>query len=61
MCSSDLKILGADYAKRLGNTKLASIGPITSRTLREAGLAPTAEATTFNIDGLIAAIVAHRT
>ena len=40
--------------------KLASIGPITTQTLRDLGLPPTVEATVSNIDGLIAAMVAHR-
>ncbi len=51
-----LSLLGTDYRNRLSRTKLASIGPITTATLKEAGLAPTAEARTFNIDGLIDAI-----
>ena len=44
--------------ERLQSAKLASIGPITSRTLRELGLEPDTEATVSNIDGLVAAIVA---
>jgi uroporphyrinogen III methyltransferase/synthase len=36
--------------------KLASIGPITTQTLRELGLEPHAQAETFNVDGLIRAI-----
>jgi uroporphyrinogen III methyltransferase/synthase len=51
-----LGLLGPDYRDRLSRTKLASIGPITTATLREAGLAPAAEARAFNIDGLIEAI-----
>lgn len=39
-------------------TKLASIGPITSATMREIGLEPTVEAEQSNVDGLIDAIVA---
>ncbi len=35
---------------------IASIGPITSRTLREAGLPPHIEASTFTTDGLIEAM-----
>ncbi len=38
-------------------TKLVSIGPITSDTLRESGFAPSIEAEEFTIDGLIAAIL----
>ena len=43
----------------LGRAKLASIGPVTTRTLREAGLTPAVEATTFNLNGLIEAVLAH--
>jgi len=49
-------LLGMDYRAWLSRTKLASIGPITTSTLREMGLTPTAEAGTFNIDGLVATI-----
>jgi uroporphyrinogen III methyltransferase / synthase len=51
-----LALLGPDYGNRLSRTKLASIGPVTTATLREAGLVPAVEARTFNIDGLIDAI-----
>lgn len=39
------------------NTKLASIGPITSQTARELGLTVTIEASEFTIEGLVNAIV----
>ena len=51
-----LSLLGSDYRHRMSRAKLASIGPITTASLREAGLSPAAEARTFNIDGLIDAI-----
>jgi uroporphyrinogen III methyltransferase/synthase len=51
-----ISLLGDDFNAKLAGIKLASIGPITTATLREFGLSPTAEATTFNIAGLIAAI-----
>ena len=38
-------------------SRAASIGPVTSATLRELGLEPAAEAAEYTIDGLIAAIV----
>ena len=38
--------------------RLASIGPVTSATLREHGVEPDVEATSHDIDGLIDAIVA---
>lgn len=40
----------------LNSTKLFSIGPITSATLAERGLRPTAEAETYTIDGLMAVL-----
>ncbi|MEZ5362435.1 MAG: uroporphyrinogen-III synthase [Bryobacterales bacterium] len=44
-------------AEALAGTRLASIGPVTSATLREHGLAPSAEAKNYTADGLLAAIV----
>ena len=41
----------------LAGVKIASIGPITSATLREHGLAVTAEANPHTIDGLLQAIL----
>ncbi|CAN5472963.1 uroporphyrinogen-III C-methyltransferase [soil metagenome] len=49
-------LLGKNYRERLAGVKLASIGPITSTTLRELGLSPNVEAATFNVDGLVRAI-----
>jgi len=43
------------------STRLASIGPVTSRTLREAGLEPHVEAERHDIDGLIEALLADAT
>ncbi|HEX3358481.1 MAG TPA: uroporphyrinogen-III C-methyltransferase [Tepidisphaeraceae bacterium] len=51
-----VSLLGGDYREKLKHIKLASIGPITTTTLRELGLEPATEAEVFNIDGLIAAI-----
>jgi len=45
-----------EYHRRLSRVKLASIGPITTKTIRDLGLTPAVEANTFNIDGLIEAI-----
>jgi uroporphyrinogen III methyltransferase/synthase len=42
------------------DTRIASIGPVTSATLREHGLTPHVEATRHDIDGLLDAIVADR-
>ena len=39
---------------------VACIGPVTSATARELGIDPTVEASEHTIDGLVAALVAHR-
>jgi uroporphyrinogen III methyltransferase/synthase len=49
-------LLGGNYREKLKGVKIASIGPITTSTLRELGLEPTIEADTFNIDGLVEAL-----
>jgi uroporphyrinogen III methyltransferase/synthase len=51
-----IDLLGS-HRDALGKLKLASIGPITTQTLRELSLTRTGEAKTFNIDGLVQAIV----
>jgi len=50
-------LLGPDYRQRLEGVKIASIGPITTGTLNELGLPLTIQAESFDIDGLIDAIV----
>jgi uroporphyrinogen III methyltransferase/synthase len=52
------ELLGSDYRTRLAGIHLASIGPITSSTLRQLGLPPSIEAEKFNIDGLVESILA---
>ncbi len=52
-----VELLGPDRPL-LEKAKIASIGPITSQTLRELGLAVTLEAATSTIDGLVAALAA---
>ena len=42
----------------LGTARLASIGPVTSATLREHGLEPDVEAGRHDIDGLVDALTA---
>ncbi len=49
-------LLGADYPKRLQGVRLASIGPITSQTLRELGLAADVQAREYDINGLVEAL-----
>ena len=48
----------ADLAARLSAVRLASIGPVTSATLRELGLPVAVEAAIYSTEGLAAAIVA---
>lgn len=52
-----ISLLGDDYKSKLCNVKLASIGPITTTTLKEASLEPAVQAETFNIEGLLAAMM----
>lgn len=51
-----MSLLGGEGKSRLVGVKLASIGPITTATLRELGLEPAVQAETFNIDGLVSAM-----
>jgi uroporphyrinogen III methyltransferase/synthase len=44
-----------------GRTRIVSIGPVTSATLREHGLEPHVEATRHDIDGLVQALLADAT
>lgn len=46
------------WGRRLQQTRLASISPITSQTLRELGLEPAAEAATHTMQGVVEALVA---
>lgn len=50
-------LLGPQYRERLHGIRLASIGPITSQTLKELGLEPSVQAEQFNIEGLVSALV----
>jgi uroporphyrinogen III methyltransferase/synthase len=55
-----LALLGPDHTQKLAAVKLASIGPVTTATLTEAGLTPAVQATAFNIDGLVRAIAEYK-
>ena len=46
------------FAESLAKTKLVSISPVTSATLRELGHEPACEAVTYDMPGVVAAIVA---
>jgi uroporphyrinogen-III synthase len=54
------EMLGPARSRSLKNVQFASIGPITSATLREVGLTPAIEAREFTMGGLIRAIVLAR-
>ena len=54
-----INLLGSTYQQALGDVHIASIGPVTSKTLRDAGFAPTIEAREYTIQGLVLAIVEH--
>lgn len=53
-------LLGAEYRKKLAGAKLASIGPITSQALRDAGLEPTVQASRFDVAGLVDSIANYQ-
>jgi uroporphyrinogen-III synthase len=48
------------HAYQLSNVRLASIGPVTSSTLRDFGLSVAIEAREYTIPGLVKAIVVHQ-
>jgi uroporphyrinogen III methyltransferase/synthase len=54
-----LTLLGSERGLMDG-VKLASIGPVTSKTMKELSLMPAVEATEFNIAGLVEAIVSAK-
>jgi uroporphyrinogen-III synthase len=51
-----LSLLGHGQLRSLDGVTLASIGPVTSATLRQAGLEPAIEAREYTMEGLVAAI-----
>ncbi len=51
-----LALLGPHQRELLHDVRLASIGPVTSATLRQAGLEPHVEAREYTMQGLVAAI-----
>ncbi len=52
--------LASPTGASLDGLRFASIGPVTSRTLRDHGIEPTVEADVHTIDGLVDAMVRHR-
>jgi len=57
--SNFLDLLGKERQEGLREVWLASIGPVTSSTLRKAGFPPTIEAREYTMNGLVLAIVEH--
>jgi uroporphyrinogen-III synthase len=51
-----LTLLGPDRNSLLEGVRLASIGPVTTATLKQAGLTPDIEAAEYTMQGLVAAI-----
>jgi uroporphyrinogen-III synthase len=51
-----LSLLGQNARQMLEEVKLASIGPVTSATLRQAGLEPDVEAREYTMEGLVMAV-----
>jgi uroporphyrinogen-III synthase len=51
-----LALLGQERDRMLEGVKLASIGPVTTATLKQAGLTPDIEANEYTMQGLVAAI-----
>ena len=52
-------LLGSDYAVKLANVKTASIGPVTSDTLRALGLPVTVQAETAGVEALAASLLSY--
>jgi len=52
------EVLGAAWPRRRGELLAASIGPVTSRELRDQGIEPAAEAAMPGAEALVAAVVA---
>lgn len=50
------QLLGSDAASLVEGVRIASIGPITTKTLQALGHEPAVQAETFNVEGLIAAL-----
>ncbi len=57
--SAIARALDAVFGKTLAQSRLASISPITSQTLRELGHEPAVEASEFTTGGLVDAILTH--
>jgi uroporphyrinogen III methyltransferase/synthase len=56
-----LEASGGANARLAPDTRIVSIGPVTSQTLREHGLEPHVEADPYDVEGMIAALLADAT
>ncbi len=52
-----VRLLGKERAEELHNTRLASIGPVTTRAIRNAGYTETVQAHPHDVGGLVTAIL----
>ncbi|MDP3789637.1 MAG: uroporphyrinogen-III synthase, partial [Candidatus Omnitrophota bacterium] len=49
-----------NYRRKLSGVRFASIGPVTSHTLKRFGLKPDIEAKVYTIDGLVDAMLKRK-
>lgn len=54
-----IKLTGKDYRRKLSGVKFASIGPVTSATLKKFGLKADVEAKVYTIEGLVENMVKY--
>ena len=52
-----VKMLGTDYLEKLNQTKVISIGPVTSKTLQDLKIEVYKEAKEASIDALVEAMI----
>jgi uroporphyrinogen III methyltransferase / synthase len=57
--TSTLEALGSAGKQLLSRIVVASIGPVTTRTLQAAALEPTVQATVYTVEGLLDALESH--
>ncbi|MDP3787640.1 MAG: uroporphyrinogen-III C-methyltransferase [Candidatus Omnitrophota bacterium] len=54
-----IKLMGKSYKRKLSGVKFASIGPVTSSTLKKSGLKADIEAKVYTIEGLVKAMASN--
>jgi uroporphyrinogen III methyltransferase/synthase len=57
--TATLEALGPDGKELLSRLTVASIGPVTTKTLQAAGLEPTVQASVYTVEGLLDALESH--